>query len=402
MEKIKKILIIDDNQEEVDSIAVSLFYKNYEVDFSSKIEDALAFFFKNLYSIVIINLDSSIKNINKFFEEINNSHRNIVYILLNNPNITHKLSKFNQNGIFLFVKKPVDTSILVEKVELAHQIILSQSNAKNKKKEELSDVSGSEIISEVKQKISNNIETLRDSSLFHTLKNVLTQGSGFGMLISLVSYLEDGSEITENNYIVDKEIGDLLIQHSKFAHKTVELIDQLHNITKHSIRTYKVRADTIPKLVNKVTEKLESRIQIKNNKISLGLNSELSNYSLYINEEILEQAISELVLNALKYSVDNTPIMVTYNHVKNYITTSISNVPEIEIKTKELDNWFIPFYREQQVVDERYESLDFGLGLTFVQKVIQQHNGNISLDHLNVHLFGGKKMLNVSIHLPIF
>ncbi|MCB1189224.1 MAG: hypothetical protein H7A23_03880 [Leptospiraceae bacterium] len=402
MKEEKKILIIDNDQEVIDSIVVSLFYINYKVDYSSDVDESLKLFWENLYWIVIINLDSNIKNIDKFFEETNHASVGVVYILLNDEGVLHNVSKFPEHGIFLFLPKPIDSSKLVKKVEFAYQIMQSQKATKQKDREKNLSVSGKDIIREMKQTISNNMETIKDNSLFHTLKNVFTQGSGFGMLITLISYIEDGSTVTEDGYIVDKEIGDMLIYHSKFAYKTVDLIDKLHNVTKNKIRLYQVRADTIPKLVDKAIEKLNSRIPVKGHKISLGLNSELKNYHLNINEELIESAIFEILLNALKYSVENTTIMVTYNHVSDYITISISNTPEAKFKSDQLNNWFLPFYREQQIVDERYESLDFGLGLTYVQKIIQQHNGKIFLDKINVHLFGGKKMLNVSISLPIF
>ena len=65
MKEEKKILIIDNDQEVIDSIVVSLFYINYKVDYSSDVDESLKLFWENLYWIVIINLYSNIKNIDK-------------------------------------------------------------------------------------------------------------------------------------------------------------------------------------------------------------------------------------------------------------------------------------------------------------------------------------------------
>ena len=43
---------------------------------------------------------------------------------------------------------------------------------------------------------------------------------------------------------------------------------------------------------------------------------------------------------------------------------------------------FEPFYRLSKLVYERYNTLDFGIGLTFVEKIVTRHGGEIFAENI--------------------
>jgi len=43
---------------------------------------------------------------------------------------------------------------------------------------------------------------------------------------------------------------------------------------------------------------------------------------------------------------------------------------------------FEPFYRISRLVFEKYNSLDFGIGLTFVEKIVTRHGGEIFAENI--------------------
>jgi len=43
---------------------------------------------------------------------------------------------------------------------------------------------------------------------------------------------------------------------------------------------------------------------------------------------------------------------------------------------------FEPFYRLSKLVYEKYNTLDFGIGLTFVEKIVARHGGEIFAENI--------------------
>ncbi|MCB1319354.1 MAG: ATP-binding protein, partial [Leptospiraceae bacterium] len=61
---------------------------------------------------------------------------------------------------------------------------------------------------------------------------------------------------------------------------------------------------------------------------------------------------------------------------------------------------FEPFFRINRTVQEMYDTLDSGLGLTLVQKIVNNHNGSVSLFNINDHVDEGIRV-NAEIQLPL-
>jgi signal transduction histidine kinase len=64
---------------------------------------------------------------------------------------------------------------------------------------------------------------------------------------------------------------------------------------------------------------------------------------------------------------------------------------------------FEPFYRISSLVYEKYNSLDLGIGLTFVEKIISRHGGEIFAENILDHSDIKKDPLtkvNLMISLP--
>lgn len=91
------------------------------------------------------------------------------------------------------------------------------------------------------------------------------------------------------------------------------------------------------------------------------------------NEELLLAAISNIVVNGCKYSSNQQATISLYSNAKNIII-SIQNTGT-GIPQNELENIFQPFYR----IDENYTNIGFGLGLSLAKKIIQLHDGKITV-----------------------
>jgi K+-sensing histidine kinase KdpD len=82
----------------------------------------------------------------------------------------------------------------------------------------------------------------------------------------------------------------------------------------------------------------------------------------------------------------------------------ILNVPEVQngilgIPEAYSRVVFEPFFRICRTVQEEYKTLDFGLGLTLVEKVINKHNGKVAVENLKNYLDNKGSLVSFKIIL---
>ncbi|MFK5948508.1 MAG: HAMP domain-containing sensor histidine kinase [Methylococcales bacterium] len=129
-----------------------------------------------------------------------------------------------------------------------------------------------------------------------------------------------------------------------------------------------------------------------NNNVNIQLNSS-DNTQFIGDRDMLFQAIANLLDNAIKYSPNNTTIiintnMVTIDNNKRLEITISDN--GIGISDKEKSKVFDLFYRSEKHRDHKGN----GLGLSLVSAIISLHKGEVTLKDNNPGL-------TVRIHLPI-
>jgi signal transduction histidine kinase len=91
------------------------------------------------------------------------------------------------------------------------------------------------------------------------------------------------------------------------------------------------------------------------------------------NRELLELAIKNIIRNAFKFS-DQQPVICRLECYPGKLVLSVTDTG-IGIATEDFDRIFLPLFRADNA--HRYEG--FGIGLPMAQKIIQAHNGRISL-----------------------
>ena len=97
---------------------------------------------------------------------------------------------------------------------------------------------------------------------------------------------------------------------------------------------------------------------------------------LHADPDALEEALLNLLSNALKYSGKRKEILLTVTRVRNGVTLTVSD-KGLGIPDHELPSIFEKFYR---VRDERTRQVGgTGLGLALVKHIIEAHRGSISV-----------------------
>lgn len=100
-------------------------------------------------------------------------------------------------------------------------------------------------------------------------------------------------------------------------------------------------------------------------------------FSLQIDEDLLRQVFTNLVENAIKYSPDDSKILVTSEEVNGKILVQVAD-QGMGIPEDELDHVFDKFYRSRDVTAKGVKGS--GLGLYLSSYFVNLHNGRISVE----------------------
>jgi signal transduction histidine kinase len=137
---------------------------------------------------------------------------------------------------------------------------------------------------------------------------------------------------------------------------------------------FKFKKVNLKKLVNGVSNKLEPISGKKKIHIKLSL----KNISVNGNEESLEQLITVLLDNAIKYSKSKGRVFVFLEEKNNNAILSFKD-NGFGISKEDLPHVFDRFFRADQ--SRSKENVDgFGLGLSMAKRIVELHKGSINVE----------------------
>ncbi|MCC9043278.1 HAMP domain-containing histidine kinase [Myroides sp. M-43] len=111
-----------------------------------------------------------------------------------------------------------------------------------------------------------------------------------------------------------------------------------------------------------------------NLEITINTDQELHKLFFNGNGGLLELALSNVILNASKFS-QNEPIELILDTDKDNIIVMVKD-QGIGIKKEDLDKLFLPFYRSSNAFGIK----GTGLGLSLASKIVQLHKGQLTID----------------------
>ncbi len=111
--------------------------------------------------------------------------------------------------------------------------------------------------------------------------------------------------------------------------------------------------------------------------ITLNCNINSSVERIFGNQFSIEEMVTNLLLNAIKYTPANGTIDVSAEHNENSVLVTISDTG-IGIPKEEQDKIFDEFYRATNA--KRTERDGTGLGLSIVKYIVERHGGQISVE----------------------
>ncbi len=218
----------------------------------------------------------------------------------------------------------------------------------------------------IRQKKLSQIKNDFVNNMTHELKTPIST-------ISLASQmLHDNSIPVEQKNI--ESISGVILDESKRLGFQVEKVLQMSIFEqgKLSLKLHKINIhDLIGNVVNNFA------IQVKNQGGEIIQDLEAQNYELNVDEVHFTNILFNLLDNALKYSKERPFIeIVTRSNKNNFYLIFSDN--GIGIRKEDQKRVFEQFYRVP--TGNIHNVKGFGLGLSYVKKVIDGHNGSISVE----------------------
>ena len=237
-------------------------------------------------------------------------------------------------------------------------------------------------------------------NIFESLLTSFNQGSGFGGLVTLVGIMKSTAVKDGDYYKIKDELFEMIMGNVTSAEKALQTFGDMTKIVSGLHEPEKISlADLYDKMVIKIKE-LDNLVSIRKHHLML---SDKQNFFkdryIEINTEYFLKAFEEVVINALKFSPAGSNIMVMF--LKQDDTCSISVINDIIVNEKGhkgipmgYENLvFEPFYRLTKTVNDDYKTLDYGLGLSLVEKIVTKYGGTVSIGNINdfSDIIGGSK-----------
>ena len=160
---------------------------------------------------------------------------------------------------------------------------------------------------------------------------------------------------------------------AEYLHKQIEkLLKFAHSESAHLHPEKKTI--NIHELIKEAIENITPLIQQKQASLELRLNAR--NPCLLADKDYMIIMITNLIENAIKYSKQPVIAITTANKNGSFVLSITDN--GIGIGKPQMKKLFTKFYRIRN--NEEYAAKGFGIGLTFVKKIVLAHKGKIGVE----------------------
>jgi len=136
----------------------------------------------------------------------------------------------------------------------------------------------------------------------------------------------------------------------------------------------KYKSMDVHQLIHKVAENFQLIVKERNGSLKLQLNA--TNHQSYADTMHIENVIINLLDNANKYSPENPDITISTFNRNDHIVVAVED-KGIGISTENQKHIFRKMFRIH--TGNLHDVKGFGLGLYYVKRLVEAHNGNVNL-----------------------
>jgi CheY-like chemotaxis protein len=387
----KKILIAEDDEASRELLKLKLEEGGYLVIDTSNGIKALEKYMQEQFPLVITDLSMPVMTGHDLINEIKAINPNQVIIVTTMHTDSDIIIKTMKKGIYDYIVKPINLSTILPQVNRAFEADELYKTRHFVEHERMVKLENQiEWIQWNKDIINRDYDRV-DKALFQSLHNSFNQGAGFGALLSLINLIAGSIEKDGESYIVPSDIFELIEENAIIAEKTLNFFSQLSKVMSGGLEMKKTSMKKLHASIQELVTSDEFLKLVKIKKHTVVLSEyphELDEIELNLNLKSIISAIEELLLNALKFSTPETTVSILMQESGNRLALSVLNLPQksetgfVGIPQEYQNVVFEPFFRLHKTVFEDYSTLDYGLGLTYVDKVVRQHGGRVDIGNV--------------------
>lgn len=404
-----RILIVEDDPVSLAIMQKMLQNRSYIIDTAGNGREALEKFARQPFQLVVTDIHMPEMGGRELIQNLAESEKNPVIIVVSGEEDLQTVLKIMRQGVYDYLVKPVEHNEFNYKIERGLELsrLRRQSHALMAERE----IVHSQKIDWNAWKdaiLRRNMEKI-EVNLFANIKTSFSQSAGFGGLISIVPFIRMQSREEDGYFRVSKDIVELMEKNAGAAQKTFEKFDEISEIIGGAFNLESIPFSRLFVSLEGLVKELAPIAGIKKMDIVLSPLKNAEQFSLKVDKTYLLTAIRELLLNAIRFSRESSSIFIHPENRDEGIKINILSDPSpgkegvLGIPQEYEKLIFEPFYRLNMTVDERFDTLDFGIGLTVVDKILRKQNGSVHLrnitDYTNV-LMGPREKVEASIHLP--
>lgn len=185
--------------------------------------------------------------------------------------------------------------------------------------------------------------------------------------------LKTSIEVSIRSGKLPKDIKKLFQYNLEDVNALSELIDKLLSLATMEDRSPNFDNVDIKEVINAAIK----RVRYLSNKKKIKIKVSAKNFQLTGDIDLLTELFVILLDNAIKYNLKNGKVSISVKRLKNHLLIKVEDTG-VGINEKYLQNIFDRFYR----IDSSRtlsETSGFGLGLSMAKKIVESHNGDISV-----------------------
>ena len=198
-------------------------------------------------------------------------------------------------------------------------------------------------------------------------------------LRSPLSTIQTNLKIILDGYVskVDPEQREILARLEQRVMNLIEVVGDLLKLSQFESVREKLEVEDLD--INQSLDEIVGRLEIraKSKKIRITVEKNKTPLILHSNRDNMRQLFTNLIVNAIKYTPIGGKVNICLWENNKNIHGQVSDTG-IGIPAESIDKIFNEFYRTEQVKSADIQGT--GLGLAIVRRIIEAHNGRITVE----------------------
>jgi two-component system, sensor histidine kinase and response regulator len=355
MEDAPKVLLLDDEENILNALKRLFIDDDISFFTCTSGPEALDVLKNNEIAVIVSdNIMPGMRGI-EFLQEAKRISPDSVRIMLTgHAEIKSVMNAINKGEVYRFITKPWDDNELRSAIHHSidrYRIALLNEELREKKKE-------LEYLNEQKSQLIGMVA--------HDLRNPLTVIMGLGDLLGM--QLKDSLREKQLTYLARIKASSIYM---------VNLINNMLDV--RMVESGKVRLDTAETdMVGLIRESVDlNNFLAESKNVSIHFAHEVPELLVQVDRLRIEQALNNVLSNAVKYSEGGSKVRVDIVPTGSEVVISVKDEGP-GVLPEDLDRIFEPFTKGSAKPTAGEKST--GLGLAIVRKVVEAHNGKISVE----------------------